>query len=147
MGVGLCAPILLRPADHDLWRATRSRRRYWQPTDRGRIAIAGNEIHALHTTGHTPGSVSLHVPAIGALLTGDAVHAPGVGEHSRLAPSRSVCSRNSRNPLRFIPVTANASRSRRSLPRWSTSKPDKPTVSAPMCSGPPTHLQRTARFC
>lgn len=82
VGVGLCAPILLHPADHDLRQEAHSLRRYWQIAHGDRIAIAGNEIHALHTPGHTPGSISLHVPAIGALLIGDALHRRPGPEHT-----------------------------------------------------------------
>ncbi|KSZ56610.1 hydrolase [Rhodococcus pyridinivorans KG-16] len=69
----LCAPVLLHPADHALWEAVHGPCPYWQLEDGQRIAVAGEQLHVVHTPGATPGSVSLHFPSLNALFTGDAL--------------------------------------------------------------------------
>ena len=44
---------------------------------------AGTDIDILHTPGHSPGSVSLHLPDLAALFTGDTLFAGGPGATGR----------------------------------------------------------------
>lgn len=73
VGIGLCAPILLHPGDHDLWQAVHGQRQYWRLDDGQRIAVAGDEIRVLHTPSVTAGSVALHLARRGVVFTGDAL--------------------------------------------------------------------------
>ena len=47
--------------------------------DADRIGLAAHEIQVLHTPGHTPGSISLWLPGIDVLFTGDTVLKGGAG--------------------------------------------------------------------
>lgn len=69
----LCAPVLLHPADHALWEETHDESLYWRLEHGQRIAVAGEELHVVHTPSATAGSVSLHFPRLKALFTGDAL--------------------------------------------------------------------------
>lgn len=47
--------------------------------DGGVFEVAGVRIEVMHTPGHTPGGISLHVPALDSVLTGDTLRANGPG--------------------------------------------------------------------
>ena len=63
--IGVPTPKVL-PPDHS-------------PADGERLNASGIEIDVLHTPGHTPGSLSLHLPARNLLLAGDTLFAGSVG--------------------------------------------------------------------
>ncbi|MFD9889271.1 MBL fold metallo-hydrolase [Amycolatopsis sp. NPDC059027] len=78
------APILLHPADRELWDAVYPNR----PPDRSlsdgeRLTVAGLDVRVLHTPGHTWGGVSLHVPEHGWLFSGDTLFQGGPGATGR----------------------------------------------------------------
>lgn len=98
VGVGLCAPILLHPADHALWQAVHGQRRYWRLDDGQRIAVAGEEIRVLHTPVATPGSVSLHLPHLGVVFTGDVLR------HGCEAPGHTPTPSTAPGPLSALPA-------------------------------------------
>jgi glyoxylase-like metal-dependent hydrolase (beta-lactamase superfamily II) len=52
-------------------------------TDGDRITLAGTEIHVLHTPGHAPGACCFHLPALGAVFTGDTLFQGGPGATGR----------------------------------------------------------------
>lgn len=79
----LDAPILLHPGDEPLWRMTHPDAAYRPLADGERIPLADTEIHVLHTPGHSPGSVSLHVPDAKAVFTGDTLFSGGPGATGR----------------------------------------------------------------
>ncbi|ASF12578.1 hypothetical protein NBRGN_016_02410 [Nocardia brasiliensis NBRC 14402] len=79
----LDAPILLHPGDDPLWRMTHPDVDYRSLADTPRITVADIDIDILHTPGHSPGSVSLHVPAAAALFTGDTLFSGGPGATGR----------------------------------------------------------------
>ncbi|WP_280390890.1 MBL fold metallo-hydrolase [Nocardia brasiliensis] len=79
----LDAPILLHPGDDPLWRMTHPDVDYRSLADTPRITVADIDIDILHTPGHSPGSVSLHVPAATALFTGDTLFSGGPGATGR----------------------------------------------------------------
>ena len=74
------APILLHPADAPLWALT-------HPdvapdadlADGQQIAVGGISLTVLHTPGHSPGSVSLYAPDLGAVFTGDTLFQGSIG--------------------------------------------------------------------
>ncbi|WP_287904345.1 MBL fold metallo-hydrolase [Arthrobacter sp.] len=78
------APVLLNPADQMLWEAV-----YPGTTpdaeiaDGQRFEVGGTELTALHTPGHSPGSVSFHAPGLGAVFTGDTLFSGGPGATGR----------------------------------------------------------------
>jgi glyoxylase-like metal-dependent hydrolase (beta-lactamase superfamily II) len=72
------APILLHPDDEVLWKQTHPSVSYSQ-----RITVAGIEIRVIHTPGHSPGSVCLYAPAMGAVCTGDTLFRGGPGATGR----------------------------------------------------------------
>ncbi|MBH0775403.1 MBL fold metallo-hydrolase [Nocardia bovistercoris] len=77
------APILLHPGDEPLWRMTHPDVDYRSLADTERITVAGTDIDVLHTPGHSPGSVSLYVPELSALWTGDTLFQGGPGATGR----------------------------------------------------------------
>ncbi|MGW5860907.1 MBL fold metallo-hydrolase [Streptomyces sp. NPDC055239] len=78
------APILLHPADAELWKQTHPDRAPddWL-SDGQEIGVAGVELKVLHTPGHCLGAVSLHAPALSTVFTGDTLFAGGPGATGR----------------------------------------------------------------
>jgi len=78
------APVLLHPADDVLWRLAHDQAR---PTgelaDGDVLRVAGTEVRVLHTPGHAPGAVCLHVPDLGVLFSGDTLFNGGPGATGR----------------------------------------------------------------
>lgn len=78
------APVLLHPADDVLWRLAHDQAR---PTaelaDGDVLRVAGTEVRVLHTPGHAPGAVCLHVPDLGVVFTGDTLFNGGPGATGR----------------------------------------------------------------
>jgi glyoxylase-like metal-dependent hydrolase (beta-lactamase superfamily II) len=79
----LDAPVLLHPGDDPLWQMTHAGTPYGELADGQRIAVAGTELEAIHTPGHSPGSVCLHLPEAAALFSGDTLFAGGPGATGR----------------------------------------------------------------
>jgi glyoxylase-like metal-dependent hydrolase (beta-lactamase superfamily II) len=81
------APILLHPADAPLWGMKhRDRRPDADLVDGEVISVAGIDGTVLHTPGHSPGSVCVHVSSLGtagAVFTGDTLFAGGPGATGR----------------------------------------------------------------
>jgi glyoxylase-like metal-dependent hydrolase (beta-lactamase superfamily II) len=77
------APVLLHPDDLMLWQVVYPDRTPSQLADGDVIEVAGSEVRVLHTPGHSPGAVSLHVPALGVLLSGDTLFRGGPGATGR----------------------------------------------------------------
>ena len=77
------APILLHPDDEVLWKQTHPSVDYSSLADDQRITVAGIEVRVIHTPGHSPGSVCLYVPALGAVCTGDTLFRGGPGATGR----------------------------------------------------------------
>lgn len=79
----LDAPILLHPADDVLWEQTHPGITHAVLEDGQRISVAGTEILALHTPGHSPGSTCLYLPEAGQLFSGDTLFSGGPGATGR----------------------------------------------------------------
>jgi glyoxylase-like metal-dependent hydrolase (beta-lactamase superfamily II) len=78
------APVLLHPADEPLWSMTYPDWRWSRDlADGDELRVAGERVAVLHTPGHAPGAVCLHVPALGAVLTGDTLFNGGPGATGR----------------------------------------------------------------
>jgi glyoxylase-like metal-dependent hydrolase (beta-lactamase superfamily II) len=77
------APILLHPDDEVLGKLTHPSVDYSSLADDQRITVAGIEVRVIHTPGHSPGSVCLYIPALGAVCTGDTLFRGGPGATGR----------------------------------------------------------------
>jgi glyoxylase-like metal-dependent hydrolase (beta-lactamase superfamily II) len=80
----LSAPVLLHPDDRVLWDMVHARH---EPDgalrDGMELEVAGSKVHVLHTPGHAPGAVCLHVPDLGVVFSGDTLFAGGPGATGR----------------------------------------------------------------
>ncbi|NGO77642.1 MBL fold metallo-hydrolase [Streptomyces sp. YC504] len=99
------APILLHLDDRVLWKQTHQNR---EPdsylSDNQRIEVAGTELQVLHTPGHAPGAISLHLPALGAVFTGDTLFAGGPGATGRSFSHFPTIIRSIRDRLLTLPA-------------------------------------------
>lgn len=78
------APILLHPADAPVWQLTHpDRAPDGELADGQELTVGGSVVRVLHTPGHAPGAVSLHVPDLGVVLTGDTLFQGGPGATGR----------------------------------------------------------------
>jgi glyoxylase-like metal-dependent hydrolase (beta-lactamase superfamily II) len=79
----LDAPVLLHPADDMLWRMTHPNHDFHAVSDGDTLHVADTELHALHTPGHSPGSVCWHAPELNAVISGDTLFSGGPGATGR----------------------------------------------------------------
>ncbi|MER6774037.1 MBL fold metallo-hydrolase [Streptomyces bacillaris] len=78
------APILLHPADRELWQQTHpDRAPDAELTDGQELEIAGITLTVLHTPGHAPGAVCLYAPELATVFTGDTLFQGGPGATGR----------------------------------------------------------------
>lgn len=78
------APILLHPDDLPLWRLTHpDRAPDGELADGAALRVAGAELTVLHTPGHSPGAVCLHLSGMGVLFSGDTLFQGGPGATGR----------------------------------------------------------------
>lgn len=77
------APVLLHPADDELWRRVYPEGDYRPLSDGEEIEVAGARLRVLHTPGHAPGAVCLLAPELGALFSGDTLFQGGPGATGR----------------------------------------------------------------
>ncbi|RGE19665.1 MBL fold metallo-hydrolase [Leucobacter sp. wl10] len=76
----LDAHVYLHPADLFLWEQTYGTGTPdFELADGAGFSIAGAEIVALHTPGHTPGSVCFAAPTLGTVFSGDTLFRGGPG--------------------------------------------------------------------
>ncbi len=80
----LDAPILLNPADRVLWDTVYDDEPDDEIADRDTFQVAGTELVALHTPGHSPGSTCFYAPELGAVFSGDTLFQGGPGATGRL---------------------------------------------------------------
>jgi glyoxylase-like metal-dependent hydrolase (beta-lactamase superfamily II) len=83
LGDALDAPVLLHPADEVLWRMTHPDKEFRTLEDGAILNVAGTELLAIHTPGHSPGSTCLHAPELGAVFSGDTLFQGGPGATGR----------------------------------------------------------------
>jgi glyoxylase-like metal-dependent hydrolase (beta-lactamase superfamily II) len=78
------APVLLHPADQEVWQLVHPER---QPdgslADGQKIEVAGITLEVLHTPGHTPGAVCLFALELAVVFTGDTLFSGGPGATGR----------------------------------------------------------------
>ena len=83
LGEAFSAPVLLHPADDMLWRMTHPDSDFQPITDGDTLTVGGVDLRALHTPGHSPGSVCWYAPELGAVFSGDTLFAGGPGATGR----------------------------------------------------------------
>jgi len=98
------APVLLHQADQVLWRMIYAD---LQPDgDLGHeeiIEIATTPLRVLHTPGHSPGSVCLYAPALGAVFSGDTLFNGGPGATGRSYSDYPTIVQSIRGTLMSLP--------------------------------------------
>jgi glyoxylase-like metal-dependent hydrolase (beta-lactamase superfamily II) len=77
------APVRLHPDDTMLWEVVNAGIAFEPLADGEVIAVAGSDLHVLHTPGHSPGGVCLHAPDLGVVLSGDTLFHGGPGATGR----------------------------------------------------------------
>ncbi|WP_020574726.1 MBL fold metallo-hydrolase [Actinopolymorpha alba] len=99
------APVWLHGGDRMLWDAVYPET---EPdstlTDGQTFPVAGIELQALHTPGHSPGGVCLHAAALGAIFTGDTLFAGGPGATGRSYSSFDTIIASIRDRLFTLPL-------------------------------------------
>lgn len=76
-------PVHLHPDDRMLWDVVHPDLEP-QPMSDGQIfEVGGTSIQVLHTPGHSPGAVCLHIPALNTLISGDTLFCGGPGATGR----------------------------------------------------------------
>lgn len=83
LGAALDAPVLLHPADDVLWRMTHPDSDFRAVEDGAILRAGGVELRALHTPGHSPGSVCWFAPDLSAVFSGDTLFQGGPGATGR----------------------------------------------------------------
>lgn len=79
----LGARLHLNPADRMLWDAVHDEAPDEEIADGDVFAVAGAELTAVHTPGHSPGSTSFVAPALNVVFTGDTLFQGGPGATGR----------------------------------------------------------------
>jgi glyoxylase-like metal-dependent hydrolase (beta-lactamase superfamily II) len=98
------APILLHPADLELWTQTYTDRTPdGELSDGQTLTVAGTTLQVLHTPGHSPGSCSFHAPELGVVFTGDTLFQGGPGATGRSFSSFPTIIDSIRNRLLTLP--------------------------------------------
>jgi glyoxylase-like metal-dependent hydrolase (beta-lactamase superfamily II) len=77
------APVLLHPDDRMLWEAVHPDRAPMTLTEGQHITTGGVPLTVLHTPGHSPGSICLHVPDLAVVFSGDTLFRGGPGATGR----------------------------------------------------------------
>ena len=83
LGDTLDAPVLLHPGDDVLWRMTHPDENFRAVSDGDTLTVGGTELCALHTPGHSPGSVCWYAPDLDAVFSGDTLFSGGPGATGR----------------------------------------------------------------
>jgi glyoxylase-like metal-dependent hydrolase (beta-lactamase superfamily II) len=83
LGERLDAPVLLHPADEVLWRMTHPDSDFRSVSDGEVLQVAGTDLRALHTPGHSPGSVCWYAYDLGLVFSGDTLFSGGPGATGR----------------------------------------------------------------
>ena len=98
------APILLHPDDRPLWELTHPDL-LWDAdlTDGQVLEVGGMRLEVMHTPGHAPGAVCLHLADHGCVFTGDTLFRGGPGATGRSFSDRSTLEASIRRRLFALP--------------------------------------------
>jgi glyoxylase-like metal-dependent hydrolase (beta-lactamase superfamily II) len=100
----LDAPILLHADDAPVWALTHTAVEPDGPLRDGQaIVVGGTTLTVLHTPGHSPGSVCLYAPDLGAVFTGDTLFRGGPGATGRSFSDHATILASIRSRLWALP--------------------------------------------
>lgn len=100
----LDAPLLLNPDDKDVWALTHGDLPWdGDVADSDMFTVAGVDIEAIHTPGHSPGSTCYYIEDLGVLLSGDTLFEGGPGATGRSFSSRETIEQSVRDRLFVLP--------------------------------------------
>lgn len=98
------APIVIHPADRMLWDVVYPERAPdGEIADGAQFRVAGVELEARHTPGHSPGGVSLYDAANGRVFSGDTLFKGGPGATGRSYSDRDTIVASIRARLLTLP--------------------------------------------
>lgn len=102
------APILLHPDDRPVWELTHGTGEdgeLWDADlgDGQELTVAGTSVRVLHTPGHAPGAVCLHVPDLGCVFSGDTLFSGGPGATGRSFSDEDLIRESIRARLFVLP--------------------------------------------
>jgi glyoxylase-like metal-dependent hydrolase (beta-lactamase superfamily II) len=98
-------PIAIHPDDDELWHEVHGDRDPDRHLVEGDVvAVAGADLHVLHTPGHTWGGISLHAPALGCVFSGDTLFRGGPGATGRSYSDRDALLASIRTKLLPLPA-------------------------------------------
>lgn len=117
LGETLDAPVWLHPADEMLWQMTHPDKNFEPISDNQTLRVAGTELQALHTPGHSPGSVCWYAPDLGAVFSGDTLFCGGPGATGRSFSDfptilASICSQLGTLPAETVVYTGHGDTTR-----------------------------------
>ncbi len=98
------APSYLHPADRMLWDRVFPVSPDHELAEGDTFEVGEVTIEVLHTPGHSPGSVSLRIPRLGAVLTGDTLFNGGPGATGRSFSSEEQILESIRTRLFTLPA-------------------------------------------
>ncbi len=104
---GLCdavgAPVLLHPADLELWRQVYERAPDGELADGDVLRAGGVSLRVMHTPGHSPGGCCLYDEAGGVVFTGETLFNGGPGATGRSFSDYPTIVTSIRNRLLTLP--------------------------------------------
>lgn len=97
------APILLHPADLEVWALTHDTPPDGELADGQEIDVAGTTLTVLHTPGHAPGGVCFYAPDLATAFTGDTLFNGGPGATGRSFSDHGLLVRSITDRLLSLP--------------------------------------------
>jgi len=98
------APILLNPAEKQLWEMTHPDRAPDRELADGEVlTVGGIDLRVMTTPGHSPGSTCLYAPELGTVFTGDTLFNGGPGATGRSFSSFDTIIDSIRGKLLALP--------------------------------------------
>jgi glyoxylase-like metal-dependent hydrolase (beta-lactamase superfamily II) len=97
------APVLLNPAEAEVWALTHDSAPDGELVDGAELAVAGTTLRVIATPGHSPGGVCLYAPDLGVLFTGDTLFNGGPGATGRSFSDRDLLVSSIRERLFTLP--------------------------------------------
>ncbi|MGI3782374.1 MAG: MBL fold metallo-hydrolase [Janthinobacterium lividum] len=103
LGRATGAPVLLNPAELEVWSLTHDQAPDGELVDGQSISVAGTSLQVITTPGHSPGGVCLYAPDLGVLFTGDTLFNGGPGATGRSFSDRDTLVASIRERLFALP--------------------------------------------
>jgi len=97
------APVLLNPAELEVWSLTHDSAPDGELVDGAELVVAGTTLRVIATPGHSPGGVCLYAPELGVLFTGDTLFNGGPGATGRSFSDKDLLVASIRERLFALP--------------------------------------------